>query len=256
MVKRVPFIAGNWKMNKLTGEAQAFAREFKALTREFAGVDIAICAPFTCLTVLRDELQGGPILLGAQNMFYEQSGAYTGEISPAMILDAGCAAVIIGHSERREIIGETDETVARKTRLALEAGLRPIVCVGETLAVREEKRAVPHVRAQVEKALAGLGPDDLSRVTVAYEPIWAIGTGRTATAADAQEICALVRGTIAGLAGAAAAEKTRVLYGGSVKADNIAELLGTGDIDGALVGGASLNAADFAELIRRALVAV
>ncbi|MDR1322190.1 MAG: triose-phosphate isomerase [Gracilibacteraceae bacterium] len=251
MVKRRPFIAGNWKMNKLTGEALAFAREFKALAPEFQGADIAICAPFTCLAALAEVFRDTVVAVGAQNMFYERSGAYTGEISPDMILDAGCSAVIIGHSERREILGETDETVARKTRLALETELRPIVCVGETLAVREAGHAAPHVRAQVEKALAGLDPAAMSRVTVAYEPIWAIGTGRVATAADAQEICAVVRGTIAGFAGAAAGE-TRILYGGSVKADNIAELLGTGDIDGALVGGASLKAAEFAELIRRA----
>ncbi|MDR1070637.1 MAG: triose-phosphate isomerase [Gracilibacteraceae bacterium] len=251
MVKRRPFIAGNWKMNKVTGEALAFAREFKALAPELQGADIAICAPFTCLAALAEIFRDTPVAVGAQNMFYERSGAYTGEISPDMIVDAGCSAVIIGHSERREILGETDETVRRKTRLALETGLRPIVCVGETLAVREAGRAAPHVRAQVEKALAGLDPAAMSRVTVAYEPIWAIGTGRVATAADAQEICAVVRGTIAGFAGAAAGE-TYILYGGSVKADNIAELLGTGDIDGALVGGASLKAAEFAELIRRA----
>ncbi|MDR1962026.1 MAG: triose-phosphate isomerase [Gracilibacteraceae bacterium] len=253
MKTRTPLIAGNWKMNKLMNEALAFAREFKPLAQEAVHVDIAVCAPFTCLAALRDEFRGTNIRLGAQNMFYERQGAFTGEISPAMLLDVGCSWVIIGHSERRELLGETDGDVARKTRLALETGLLPIVCVGETLAVREAGRAATHVRAQTEKGLAGLAPDDLRRVTVAYEPIWAIGTGRTATAADAQEICAAIRATIAGFAGPAAGD-IRILYGGSVKSGNIAELLKTGDIDGALVGGASLGAAEFAEIVRLARV--
>ncbi|MDR1603878.1 MAG: triose-phosphate isomerase [Gracilibacteraceae bacterium] len=254
MNTRTPLIAGNWKMNKLTGAASAFAREFKTLVAGLMGVDVLICPPFTCLAALREEFRDTPVGLGGQNMFYEPDGAYTGEVSAEMLLDAGCAAVILGHSERREIIGETDEIVRRKTRLALQTGLRPIVCVGETLAVREAGRAAVHVRDQTESALAGLSGEEVRRVTVAYEPIWAIGTGRTATAADAQEICSLIRATIASLAGGGAAAEVRVLYGGSVKAANIAELLQAGDIDGALVGGASLQAAEFAELVRLARV--
>jgi triosephosphate isomerase len=249
MKTRIPLIAGNWKMNKLTSEASAFAREFKALIRGLSQAEIVICPPFTCLTLLREEFRGAPVSLGAQNMFYERGGAFTGEISAEMLLDAGCSMVIVGHSERRKIIGETDEDVARKTRLALQSGLRPIVCVGETLTVREAGQAAPHVRAQTEKALAGLTPDEVRRVIIAYEPIWAIGTGRTATAADAQEICAVIRAVVAG-----PSAEVRILYGGSVKPGNISELLQAGDIDGALVGGASLQAAEFAELIRLAQV--
>jgi triosephosphate isomerase len=244
-------IAGNWKMNKLSGEARDFAA--KLLESKVGDAqDVVICAPFTALPILSESLKGSKLLLGAQNMYFEQQGAYTGEISPAMLLDLGVNSVILGHSERREYLGETDEVIGKKLQLALAQNITPILCVGETLALRESGQAKQHVRTQVEKDLSGVAAELIARVVIAYEPIWAIGTGKTASAADAEEMCAEIRAALAGLYGLPIAETVRILYGGSVKADNIAELMLQLDIDGALVGGASLEAAGFAALIKNA----
>lgn len=251
MTRRRPLIAGNWKMNKTIQEARDFALIFQEKVADVTDMDLVICAPFTALAALKDELEETIIHIGAQNMFYQLNGAYTGEVSPLMLVDLACTHVIIGHSERREYLKETDEMIARKVKTALEVGLTPILCVGESLAQREEGKALGFVRGQVEKDLADLNSDELSKVVIAYEPIWAIGTGRTASAQDAQEMCDAIRSTLAGIAGAVAQE-VRILYGGSVKADNIAELMAQPDIDGALVGGASLDPQGFAELIRNA----
>lgn len=252
MPKRHPIIAGNWKMNKTLREAQEYAGKLLGLLGEITEIDVVVCAPFTALSVLKDELEESVIHIGAQNMFYANDGAYTGEISASMLVDAACTYVILGHSERREILRETDEEIAKKVKVALKAGLTPILCVGENLAQREEGRAFAVVRGQVEKDLTDLSADDLKRVVIAYEPIWAIGTGKTASSEDAQEMCAMIRSNLAGIAGTVA-DEVNILYGGSVKADNIAELMAQPDVDGALVGGASLDPEGFAQLVQNAV---
>ena len=239
-------------MHKDNGEARDYAAKFLELVGEITELDMVICAPFTALSVLKDELEESVVHLGAQNMFWTGEGAYTGEISPRMLTDMACTYVIIGHSERREILHETDEMIAKKVKAALNAGLKPILCVGENLNQREDGRALATVRGQVERDLPDLSPEELRRVVIAYEPIWAIGTGRTASSADAQEMCAGIRSTVAGIAGVVA-EEIPILYGGSVKEGNIQELMAETDIDGALVGGASLDAEGFARLVRNAL---
>lgn len=251
MVTRRRVIAGNWKMYKTIKEAQAYAGEFLDQVGEVTDLDVVLCTPFTTLPALKDELEESIVHLGAQNMSWAAEGAYTGEISPQMLLDVACTYVILGHSERRELLHETDEDIAKKVRAALASGLTPILCVGENLAMREEGRALGVVRGQVQNDLADLTTAELSRVVIAYEPIWAIGTGRTASAADAQEMCGGIRSTLAAIAGAVADEIT-ILYGGSVKETNIADLMAQPDIDGALVGGASLDAQGFARLIHNA----
>ena len=252
MSNRRQIIAGNWKMHKDNGEARDYAAKFLELVGEITELDMVICAPFTALSVLKDELEESVVHLGAQNMFWTGEGAYTGEISPRMLTDMACTYVIIGHSERREILHETDEMIAKKVKAALNAGIKPILCVGENLNQREDGRALATVRGQVERDLPDLSPEELRRVVIAYEPIWAIGTGRTASSADAQEMCAGIRSTVAGIAGVVA-EEIPILYGGSVKEGNIQELMAETDIDGALVGGASLDAEGFARLVRNAL---
>ncbi|MEA4901015.1 triose-phosphate isomerase [Desulfitobacterium sp.] len=251
MSKRHPIIAGNWKMNKNVREAQEYAEKLLGRVGEVTDVDVVVCAPFTALGVLKDDLEESVIHIGAQDLFWEASGAYTGEISAEMLVDIACTYVIVGHSERREIMHETDEEIAKKVKAALKAGLTPILCVGENLDQREEGRALAIVRGQVEKNLMELPPKELKRVVIAYEPLWAIGTGKTSSSEDAQIMCAAIRSTLAGIAGAVA-DEVNILYGGSVKADNIAELMAQPDIDGALVGGASLDADDFARLIENA----
>jgi triosephosphate isomerase len=238
-------------MYKTVSEAEDYAARFLEEVREVTDLDIVLCAPFTALQALKNELEESIVHLGAQNMSWADSGAYTGEISAQMLLDVACTHVILGHSERRELLGETDEEIAKKVRKALSAGLRPILCVGENLNVREEGKAVEWVRAQVSRALSGLSTEDLSRIIIAYEPIWAIGTGKTASSKDAQEMSAAIRATLTGLMGPTA-EKVPILYGGSVKAENIAELMSEPDVDGALVGGASLDPLSFAKLIHNA----
>ncbi|MGC7871804.1 triose-phosphate isomerase [Desulfosporosinus sp. SYSU MS00001] len=251
MAKRRPVIAGNWKMFKTVKEAEDYAVTFLEEIKDVTALDIILCAPFTALYTLKNELEESIVHLGAQNMSWADQGAYTGEISAQMLLEAACTYVILGHSERREMFGETDETIAKKVSKALAAGLTPILCVGENLGVREEGKAVERVQGQVSKALEGISPEDLNRVVIAYEPIWAIGTGKTASSQDAQEMCAAIRSTLARFMGTDS-EKVPILYGGSVKADNIAELLSEPDVDGALVGGASLDPQGFAKLIHNA----
>ncbi len=236
MANRRPVIAGNWKMFKTIKEAEEYAVKFLEEVKDVTDLDIVLCAPFTALYSLKNELEESVVHIGAQTMSWADQGAYTGEISAQMLLEAACTYVILGHSERREMFGETDEAIAKKVRKALESGLTPILCVGENLGIREEGKAIERVQGQVSRALAGMSTEDLSKVVVAYEPIWAIGTGKTASSQDAQEMCAAIRATLAGFMGTAS-ETVPILYGGSVKVENIAELLTEQDVDGALVGG-------------------
>lgn len=238
-------------MYKNVQEARDYANIFLEEVEEVTDLDMVICAPFTVLQTLKEELEETIIHLGAQNMYPEKEGAFTGEISPFMLTDLACTYVILGHSERRAYLKEDDEFIAHKVKISLENGLTPILCVGENLALREEGKALAFVRGQIERTLRDLNPAELRQVAIAYEPIWAIGTGRTASAQDAQEICSAIRSTAASFAGPVARE-IRILYGGSVKTSNIAELMSQPDIDGALVGGASLNPREFAELIQNA----
>ncbi|MCO5386096.1 triose-phosphate isomerase [Desulfosporosinus sp.] len=251
MVNRRPVIAGNWKMFKTISEAGDYAVKFLDEVKGVTDLDIVLCAPFTALHALKNELEESIVHIGAQNMAWADQGAYTGEISAQMLLDVACTYVIIGHSERREMFGETDQEIAKKVQQALAVGLTPILCCGENLNLREEGQAVERVQGQVSRALSGLSIEDLSRIIVAYEPIWAIGTGKTASSQDAQEMCAAIRATLTELMGQTA-EKVPILYGGSVKAENIAELMKEPDVDGALVGGASLDPLSFAKLIKNA----
>ena len=251
MAKRRPVIAGNWKMFKTVNEATDYATSFLEEVKEVTELDIILCAPFTALYPLKNELEESVVHLGAQNMSWADQGAYTGEISAQMLLDAACTYVILGHSERREMFGETDEQINKKVIKALAAGLTPILCVGENLNIREEGKAAERVQSQITHSLSDLSTEDLGRIVVAYEPIWAIGTGKTASSQDAQEMCAAIRATLNGLMGLGA-QKVPILYGGSVKAENIAELLNESDVDGALVGGASLDPQNFAKLVHNA----
>jgi triosephosphate isomerase (TIM) len=251
---RRPLIAGNWKMHKTHLEALQLTQKLAwALSREDTdAVEVVVCPPFTALRTVGTLIDGDklPIGLGAQNCHPEPQGAYTGEVSAPMLAKLGCAYVIVGHSERRQQFGETDELVNRKARAALGNGMQPIVCVGETLEEREAGRTAEVVQGQVRGSLAGLPGEQVAGLVVAYEPVWAIGTGRAATAEDAQETIALVRGTVAELAGRSAADGLRILYGGSVKASNAEELAAKPEIDGALVGGASLDADEFATIVK------
>ena len=244
---RRKFICGNWKMHKTTGEAVQLVRELRQRIETKA--QLAVAPPFTALSRVKEALVGSPIQLFAQNCHHEKQGAFTGEVSAPMLKELGCDGVILGHSERRQYFGETDEGVNRKLKAAIEAGLHPIVCVGETLQEREANRTWEVVSRQVRQALAGISAEQVGRCTLAYEPVWAIGTGKTATTAQAQEVHGQIRGLLRELAGAPAAEAVRIQYGGSVKPENAAELLAQPDIDGALVGGASLKAEDFARII-------
>ncbi len=247
---RTPIMAGNWKLNKTRAEAEVLAREVVEATRDVTDVDIVLCPVYTALEAVRGALTGSRVRLGAQDVYWEQAGAFTGEVSPHLLRDAGCDFVIVGHSERRQFFGETNETANRKVKAVLAEGLTPILCVGETLSEREAGTTAKVVRAHVVNGLAGLTSRDLSRVVVAYEPVWAIGTGKTATPQQAQEVHALIRGLLAEMADAQTAAGMRIQYGGSVKPDNIRELMAQPDIDGALVGGASLKAADFAAIVK------
>jgi triosephosphate isomerase (TIM) len=241
------FVCGNWKMHKTVAEAVQLVRDLRERLGE-PRAQVAVAPPFTALAAVKQALQGSPIQLFAQNCHFEKQGAFTGEVSAAMLRDVGCDGVILGHSERRQLFGETDESVARKLKAVLAEGLAPIVCVGETLQERESGRTWDVVSRQMRGALSGLDVQALGRVTIAYEPVWAIGTGRNATAAQAQEVHAQIRALLREL-GAAVADSIRIQYGGSVKPDNAAELLSQPDVDGALVGGASLKADDFAKIV-------
>lgn len=246
---RKPVIAGNWKMFKTVGEAHDFWSAASSATIDASKVDAVICAPFLQLPALVEAAKGSSIHIGAQNMHQEKEGAFTGEISGDMLKDVGVTHVVIGHSERRQYFNETDETVNLKTKAALDLGLTPIVCVGESLEQREAGETETVVSKQVAEAFEGLTESEVEKTVVAYEPIWAIGTGKTATADDANQVCQAIRETLLDLHGEEAANATRILYGGSVKPANIEELLGKDDIDGALVGGASLEADSFLQLV-------
>ncbi len=245
---RTPLLAGNWKMNTTLAEAKALIEELVKMDLT-EGREVLICPPYISLAAAAELIEGTDIKLGAQNMFYENSGAFTGEVAPPMLTDIGCDYVILGHSERRQIIGETNELIARKIEAAFANELVPIVCVGETDSQRSRNETESHIRRQVTAAVEGLTREQAAQIVIAYEPIWAIGTGKTATNEQAQEVCALIRGTVAALYDDETAQQVRILYGGSVKPANIDELMAEEDIDGALVGGASLKAADFAGII-------
>lgn len=246
---RKPLMAGNWKMNKTIGEAASMLKALKPVVADVKDVEILVCPPFTALCASNNEIKGSNIKLGAQNLFWEPKGAFTGEISPAMVKDEGCSYVIIGHSERRQYFGETDETVNKKTQAAFAAGLIPIVCVGETLAERESNVTFKVIEKQVRDGLKGLTADQASTLVIAYEPVWAIGTGKTATPDQAQEVHAFIRKIYSEIY-KDAAQKVRILYGGSVNPKNVSELMKQPDIDGGLVGGASLEADSFAQLVK------
>ncbi|NLL99235.1 MAG: triose-phosphate isomerase [Tepidanaerobacter sp.] len=243
-MSRIPLMAGNWKMNNDKRETLDFLSSFLPKVKELT-VEIVICPPFTSLYAAAEKLVGTNVKLGAQNMHWEEKGAFTGEVSPLMLKELPCDYVIIGHSERRQYFAETDETVNNKIKSALKHELAPIICVGETLEQREEGITIDFVMGQVEKALKGIEAEEAKKIVFAYEPIWAIGTGKTASAADAQEVIGAIRNKISELYNKEVAEAVRILYGGSVKPENIKELMAEADIDGALVGGASLKAESF-----------
>lgn len=244
---RKPIIAGNWKMNKTIAEGLEFINEVKG--KSDGEVEVLICAPFTLLKDLKEASKGTNIKIGAQNMHFENSGAFTGEVSPANLVELGIDYVIIGHSERREYFNETDETCNKKVLKAIEVGINPILCCGETLEERESNRTIEKVKGQIIKGLANVKSEDIDKVVVAYEPIWAIGTGKTATSEQANEVIAEIRTIIRSMFGDLA-DKVRIQYGGSVKPSNVSEIMGQSDIDGALVGGASLNPNDFLGLLK------
>ncbi|MDQ4043443.1 MAG: triose-phosphate isomerase [Actinomycetota bacterium] len=251
---RRPMMAAIWKMNKLILEAEEYAEELLPKISDTEGVDVAIFPPFTCLPEVVRATRETPVLAGAQNFYYEDSGAFTGEVSAPMLLDIGAGAVIVGHSERREIFGETDEMVARKTARAVSAGILPVVCVGETKEERDAgemwEKVSGQVRAVFEQVdVSGIGGE---AIVFAYEPVWAIGTGETATPEDAQDAIGRIRGLLGELGGEDFAEEVRILYGGSIKPENVDDIMAQKDVDGGLVGGASLEAESFAELVNGA----
>lgn len=251
MLMRKPIIAGNWKMNKTATEAVRLAKQIKVLVSDDCrGVEVVICPPFTALYPVGEVLKGSGIALGAQNVAWADEGAYTGEVSPAMLKDLGCQYVIVGHSERREYFHESDEDVRKKVEKALGRGLGVIACVGETKEQRQAGQTEAVVERQVRAIVTDLQLDDPSRLVIAYEPIWAIGTGDTATSEEAGRVCGLIRQYIADCLGADVAERIRIQYGGSVKPDNISALMKEPHIDGALVGGASLEASSFAQIVK------
>jgi len=249
---RIPIVAANWKMHKSIGEAVDVAAEVKRRLEATADAEAVICPPHTALKSVGDLVRYSKVKLGAQNMHWAAGGAYTGEISASMLHDLGCEYVILGHSERRSYFGETDEEVNRKALAALEAGLRPIVCVGETLEQREAGHAEDVVQAQLEGSLAGIG-DGLLRAVVAYEPVWAIGTGQTATTDQAQAAHSFIRKRVREMAGDEVADALRIQYGGSVKPSNAEELFEQPDVDGGLIGGASLEADSFVQIVNAAV---
>jgi triosephosphate isomerase len=249
---RTPLIAGNWKMYKTEAQAEQYIQALLPLLAAVSGVDVAICVPFTDLRAMVDSARGSRVEVYAQNVHAEPEGAYTGEVSPPMLAETGACGVVLGHSERRALFGETDRALALKLPAALDAGLRPILCVGETEAERAAGDTERKLRQQIREDLAGLGDEQLPEVAIAYEPIWAIGTGQTATPELAQDAVAFVRALVADRAGAELSERVRILYGGSVNLDNAPTLLALPDVDGALVGGASLEAASFASIVQAA----
>jgi len=237
-------------MNKTVGEALDLVRELKKAISGVKEVEVAVAPPFTALYAVRRELEGTPIRLAAQNLYWEEKGAFTGEVSPLMVKEVGCHYVIIGHSERRQFFGETDETVNRRIKAALAQGLKVIFCMGETLKEREEGKTFPVIERQMSGGLKGLGDKDLRNIVTAYEPVWAIGTGKTATPEQAEEVHRFIREKVEKLYSRKVSEEIRIQYGGSVTPENIKGLMGQPDIDGALVGGASLKAESFSKIVR------
>ena len=248
---RTPFIAGNWKMFKTVAETVNYIKQFRGLVKNAAGVDVVVAPPFTALHAAAEAARNSNVAIAAQDLYWEREGAFTGEISPTMIAEAGAQYVIIGHSERRTLFGETDASVNRKIGAAFAAGLTPIVCIGETLDQRERGETFNVLDRQIRDGLDGITAERLVELIVAYEPVWAIGTGRNATPAQAQEAHAHIRKRLQGWFGADAAERVRLIYGGSVKPENIADLVSQADVDGALVGGASLDVKAFADIVSR-----
>jgi triosephosphate isomerase (TIM) len=248
MIERTPLIAGNWKMHKTIAQAEEFIQALLPRVSSVDGVDVAICPTFTALQAMVDSTRGSRVAIYAQNMHPADEGAFTGEVSPSMLTELGVAGVVLGHSERRQLFGETDRALSQKVPAALAAGLLPVLCVGETEEERDHGDTERKLRHQVQEGLSRLEPERLGEVVIAYEPIWAIGTGQVATAEQAQEAVAFVRALVADRS-KEAAQRTRILYGGSVKPDNAAELMALPDVDGALVGGASLDAEGFAAIV-------
>ena len=248
---RTPLIAGNWKMFKTVHEAVVYAKEFRGMVKDMTGVDVVLAPPFTAVHAVVEAVRNSIISVASQDVFWEKEGAYTGEVSAPMVRETGAEYAIIGHSERRQYFGETDLSVNRKTGAALAADLTPIVCIGETLAEREGNQTMDVLDRQIRQGLDGLSGEQVGSLVIAYEPVWAIGTGRTATAAQAQEAHAHIRQRLRSWFGQDAAERCHVLYGGSVKPDNAAELMSQPDVDGALVGGASLDVRSFYEIVTR-----
>jgi len=248
---RTPLIAGNWKMYKTVREAVNYVKEFRDLVKNMSGIEIVVAPTFTALHAAADAARNSNVGIAAQDVYWEREGAFTGEVSAAMLRDAGAEYVIIGHSERRTLFGETDATVNRKLAAALTAGLTPIVCIGETLDQRERNETFDVLDRQIKQGLDGVTSDHLGQLVLAYEPVWAIGTGRNATPAQAAEAHGHIRHRLRGWFGGEAAELCHVIYGGSVKPDNITELVTQPDVDGALVGGASLDPRAFADIVSR-----
>ncbi len=247
---RKVIIAGNWKMNKTIADAEVLAGSLKKSVGNVSEVEVVVCPPYTALAAVKDIVQGSNIRLGAQDCYWEKEGAFTGEVSTAMLKDAGCEYVIVGHSERRQFFHETNETVNKKAKALLKDGLKPIVCVGEKLDERKAGKTFDVVRDHVENSLAGISRDDMLKTVIAYEPVWAIGTGVNATKEQAEEVHKFIRGLLEKMYDRAAADSVRIQYGGSVKPDNIKELISEKDVDGALVGGASLKADSFEQIVR------
>ena len=248
-ISRKVLMAGNWKMNKTVSESLSVIKTLKKAVSDVKDVEILIFPSYTALQAIHNETKDSNINIGAQNLFWETKGAFTGEISPAMVKDAGCSYVLVGHSERRQYFGETDETVNKKTKAALLNGLGPVVCVGETLKEREDGVTFKVIEKQVREGLAGLASEQAALVVIAYEPVWAIGTGKTATPDQAQEVHAFIRKVYAQMY-KNAVDKVRILYGGSVNSGNVSDLMKKPDIDGGLVGGASLEAESFVKLVK------
>ncbi len=247
---RKPLIAGNWKLNKTITQAEELAAALVAGLKDVSATEIIIAPTFTALNRVAAIIGDAPIQLAAQNCYPQESGAFTGELSPLMLKDAGCGAVIIGHSERRQLLAEDDQLINAKVKKTLESGLLAILCVGETLAERECDEMLEVLSAQIKGGLADLSAEQMANLVIAYEPVWAIGTGKTATDEQAQEAHSFIRGLVQGLFDPATAQSCRILYGGSVKPDNVDGLMAQDDIDGALVGGASLTAEDFCRIVK------
>jgi triosephosphate isomerase len=246
---RRPFFCGNWKLNGSIAESLALATDVRNGVAALRDVDVAVAPSFTALYAVAKRLEDGPVTVAAQDCFWEEKGAFTGEVAPSQIADVGCKFVIVGHSERRQLFGELDAAVNLKARATLRAGLTPIICIGETLAERDAGETIGRVQAQLDAALADMGDGELERVVVAYEPVWAIGTGRNATPAQAQEVHHFIRTRVA-MRAPALAPRLRILYGGSMKPDNVRALMAEEDVDGGLVGGASLSAESFVRLVK------